>query len=378
MSLARIFISFILIQCSSLITAQLLSTDFENQPIGAAYTRPVWQSDGFSTGDWDNALATRTSIDTLFSVSGEKSLRIEYPEDQYGTSTSNGTGAQVELFLSPENEYYMSYFFRFSKNFSWGGSSEGGKLPGLTGRKRCGDDFFCDGTDGFSARFMWRRNGKGVLYLYHMDMPEKYGEDFDLRYPEGEIVYFEKGKWYHIAERVKMNSDGSTYDGIVQVWINGKEVLSLENIRFQSNNDMIDNFYMSTFHGGNNANWAPTDTCFMWYDDITISTSYDDVSYVECSNPDAAFFGENCNSAHISESGQIRQELLYPNPASVFVQLESEYDKIQIYNSAGKIMLTDINSRYISVETLPEGIYVMLLTKGAQQLSETQVFCVLR
>jgi len=271
----------ILLFGANVIHAQLNSTDFESQNVGTAYTRPIWQTDGFITGNWDNALSTRTMVDTLYSVSGKKSLRFEYPAGQFGPSTDSGTGAQVELYLPPKEEYFMSYFFRFSNDFSWGNTSEGGKLPGLTGRERCGTDFDCDGTDGFSARFMWRKNGKGVLYLYHMDKPGTYGEDFDLTYQNGDIVYFEKGKWYHIAERVKMNTSGSDYDGVVQVWINGEEVLFIDTIRFQSNGDMVDNFFLSSFHGGSNADWAPVNTCFMWYDDIKISTDYTDVMYTK-------------------------------------------------------------------------------------------------
>lgn len=269
--LKAVFLLLLVVVSSNCYT-QVFSTDFELLPHGTAYVRSVWEADGFNPNNWDNALASRSMIDSSMSVSGDKSLQITYPAGNFGNSLATGTGVQVELLLTPKVEYFMSYNLCFSDNFSWGTTSEGGKLPGITGRMRCGSDFICDGTDGFSARFMWRRNGRAVLYLYHADMPNAYGQDFTLHYPNGDTVFFEKGKWYTISERVQINTDADTKNGDVQVWINGVEVLNLDTLRFQTNGDLADCFYFSTFHGGNDATWAPTETCYMWYDDLLIDT----------------------------------------------------------------------------------------------------------
>ena len=34
----------------------------------------------------------------------------------------------------------------------------------------------------------------------------------------------------------------------------------------------VDKFYLSTFHGGSSAEWAPTHDCFIRYDNFTVST----------------------------------------------------------------------------------------------------------
>ena len=79
----------------------------------------------------------------------------------------------------------MSYYLKFSDNFSWGTTSYGGKLPGLAGGASCSGGQMCDGTNGWSARFMWRGGGKLILYLYDMLKTDKYGEDHQLYVPDG-------------------------------------------------------------------------------------------------------------------------------------------------------------------------------------------------
>lgn len=275
-----------------------ISTDFELHPVGTAYERLKWQADGFTTATWDEGLLFRTVVDNSTSVSGQKSLRITYPAGQFGTAN---TGCQVPLEFTPQNEMYMSYNLRFSENFTWGTTSYGGKLPGLAGGANCsGGDDCSSGTQGFTARFMWRTGGKIILYLYHMDKPGTYGEDIDLTWPSGDDVVFEKGKWYHIMERVKINTNGTTYDGEVQVWVNGQEVLLLTGLRFTSNGDKVDNLYISTFHGGSDATWAPVETCYTWLDDVKISTNPENVEYKSCIGPDLGPDASICGTSYVT------------------------------------------------------------------------------
>ena len=111
--------------------AQIInSTNFESQVTGTAYTRAIWQAEGFSPDTWDNGLLDRTSVDNSTSVSGTQSLRITYPVGQFGPGPN---GAQIPLLFTPKDEVYMSYNLRFSENFTWGTTSYGGKLPGLAG-----------------------------------------------------------------------------------------------------------------------------------------------------------------------------------------------------------------------------------------------------
>jgi hypothetical protein len=295
-----LFTFIVLILYSTSISAEVyFQMDFEKMPLDEPAVRSYWSEQGFYPDTWDQGLKERTLVDNDYSSSGTNSMKVCYPKDEFGT---DHTGCLLPLLFKEKKskEMYASYTFRFSENFSYGTTSFGGKLPGLSGGDNCSGGSSCDGTNGFSARFMWRDGGKIVLYLYHMDKPSTYGEDVDLVYPNGDIVYAKKGEWYHIAERVKINSDGNTYDGEVQVWVNGVEVLHKTGLRFTSNGDVVDNFYISTFHGGSNDDWCPTDTCHIWFDDITIGTTYDDVKFSDCGKPNLGPNRNLCSSNEVS------------------------------------------------------------------------------
>ena len=260
------------------------STTFDDLEAGTVCSRTIWANEGFSTTDWDDGLDKRSLITNEASISGEKSLRIMYPAHQFGP---DNTGVQVPLLFTPRNEAYMSYWIRFSDNFSFGTTSYGGKLPGLCGGNRCSGGATCDGTNGFSARFMWRVGGKIKLYLYDMDKTQSYGVDYPLKYSDSTEVTFERGKWYHLMERVKINTDGNTHDGEVEAWVNGQHVLLVTGLRFTSNGDKVDDVDFSTFHGGDDDTWCPTDTCYTYFDNLRIGTTAEDVAYLHCTKPDA-------------------------------------------------------------------------------------------
>ena len=274
----------------------LMRTSFENVPEGTPFTRDLWTDEGFQPASWDEGLASRTRTSAEHAAAGLQSLRVMYPKNEFGTAH---TGCQVPLLFESRNEAYMSYFLMFSDNFSWGTSSYGGKLPGLSGGDNCSGGAMCDGTNGWSARFMWRAGGKIMLYLYDMVKTDTYGENHQLYFPDGSPVVAVPGKWMHIAERVKANSTPDSKDGEVQVWVNGQEVLFLKGRQFTNNGEQVDKLYISTFHGGDDETWCPTDTCFTFFDDLCIGTEYDDVRFPDCRKPD---LGSDCTLCNASGS----------------------------------------------------------------------------
>lgn len=240
------------------------------------YTNDIFKEDGFEV-EWMENFDKTASIDSSQAYEGSKSLKVTYPKGTFGPHEGGG---QAKIKLVPRNEYYASYWLRFSENFSWGGKIHGGKLPGLSGGRMCSGGMNCDGTNGFSARYMWNQNGNAILYLYHMDKEHKFGNALQLRYQNGFKVMFPKGKWIKLTERIKLNTvtNGiANNDGEVQVWYNDQEVLLEKGLRFVSNEDNIDSFYFSTFHGGNTAEWTPQDTCWIWFDKLIISPNRKDV-----------------------------------------------------------------------------------------------------
>lgn len=272
----------------------LMRTSFENTPEGTPFTREWWSNDGFQPATWDEGLSTRTIISGDYAANGLQSFRVMYPKNEFGT---DNTGCQVPLLFDQRNEAYMSYYLMFSENFSWGTTSYGGKLPGLAGGANCSGGKMCDGTNGWSARFMWRAGGKIVLYLYDMVKTETYGENHQLYYPDGTPVVATPGQWLHIAERVKANSTPTSQDGEIQVWVNGQEVLYLTGRQFTNNGEQVDKLYISTFHGGDDNTWCPTDTCYTYFDDICIGTEYEDVRFPDCRKPNLGADRSLCNTA---------------------------------------------------------------------------------
>src|SRR5690606_29888578 len=122
-------------------------TGFESFADESVFTKASWESEGF-TVPWVNGFnQNRAYVDNVYAHTGTKSLRIHFPSGEYGPANS---GAQAPLMVPPASEYYVSYWLRFSDNFSWGTTSEGGKLPGLAGGGRCSGCASCSGTNGFS------------------------------------------------------------------------------------------------------------------------------------------------------------------------------------------------------------------------------------
>jgi endoglucanase len=256
--------AFLLLCWPCLSTAQY-TIDFERRASNGEFTEADWQvyaplGAGFVGG------ADRSMIDDRVAHTGQHSLRVSFPRGSVGPSEG---GYQAAMRLEPTDEYTLSYWLRFDPAFSWGGARQGGKLPGLAQGGLCSGGDVCDGGNGFTARYMWRKDGAAVLYLYHMDKPGKWGEDFPLETPAGKPYFFPRGEWINLVQRVKINSPGNA-DGEVQVWVNGREALRLDGLRFVTDGSRIDTFYVSTFHGGNTADWGPAHDSHLWIDDIRI------------------------------------------------------------------------------------------------------------
>lgn len=241
--------------------------DFELPASPGSFEKADWEAYGL-TGFGHLTAPERASLDTQVSHGGNQSLKIYFPESSVGPSQG---GHQAAILLEPEEQYYLSYWLRFDKNFSWGNSDHGGKLPGLAQGKLCSGGTSCDGSNGFTVRYMWRKDGAAVLYLYHMDKPHKWGEDFPL-VPSGHgPFFFEPEEWVNLVQRVKVNT-GEDANGEVQIWVNGVEALNLDGLRFVTGGRKIDTFYVSTFHGGNTPGWGPLNDSYLWIDDIKISS----------------------------------------------------------------------------------------------------------
>jgi hypothetical protein len=204
---------------------------------------------------------------------GGKSLRVKYPKGGVGPAE---TGGQFPIVFRNLNdiqeglyqELYLRYYVKFEEGFDF---NRGGKLPGLMGG---GDSWGRsggnqpDGTNGWTLRFMWRNQGKLVIYAYVPKSGngkwgnDKWGQDISCDFKA------EQGKWHCIEQYVNVGTPGND-NGILKVWIDGKERLNIDDMRFWN----IENEYgpvggicFSTFHGGNTADWAPRSDSYAQFD----------------------------------------------------------------------------------------------------------------
>ena len=237
-----------------------IKMSFENEKPGTYTDHNINKS--WPNVQWSNVYH-RIKVTKRPSEAQSQCIRVYYPEGSVGPSEG---GAQFLVNLPARNEYFLSYQIRFGKNFDF---RKGGKLPGLTsgGSKYTGGKVPVEG-DGWSARYMWKNNGELIIYFYYVDMPGQYGENLSLNFSA------EKEKWYKLTQRIKINDPGKT-NGILEVWIDDKKVLSRNNIRFRiGEKGKIDSFYFSTFHGGNNKSWAPLNDSYLFFDQFYISEEY--------------------------------------------------------------------------------------------------------
>jgi hypothetical protein len=197
---------------------------------------------------------------------GRKWLRVNFAKGQIGPEKG---GAGWRWPIDRRESAELTYTLRFSQDFDW---VKGGKLPGLCGGpENVSGGRRSDGSNGFSARLMWRRDGRGEAYVYHKNQEGDYGDSFDFpddfRFPTDQPVT--------VRMRVTMNTP-STRDGNLRVWIRlegESERLMVErsDLEWRSASTFgVDGFYFETFHGGGDRSWAPTKPCWVEFSGMKI------------------------------------------------------------------------------------------------------------
>ncbi|OWV09196.1 alginate lyase [Fibrobacter sp. UWB5] len=205
-------------------------------------------------------------------------LQLKYPKGCVGPN-DNDTPACAAQIIQPlvktADTMWSAYDIFFEDGFEF---QLGGKLPGLCGGKCYTGNAMPETGDGWSARIMWRKDGNAVQLIYFMGQESVYGDDFKWNL-NGTIPQkvFTTGTWHRIVNKVSMNTIASPgngdKNGRVQTWLDGELVLDVDTLRLRDYDTVkVDKFYLSTFHGGSSAEWAPTHDCFIRYDNFTVST----------------------------------------------------------------------------------------------------------
>ena len=165
----------------------------------------------------------------------------------------------------------LKFGVRFGDGFDW---VKGGKLPGMCGATCPTGGEKATGTNGFSARHMWRSGNKlcqGATltsYVYHTQKLKRTGDQLAFESPAlGGCLKLRAGKWYTIWSLVRMNTADATgrnykADGVLQTWVEGPGfpatlVVDRADMVWRHRNDVrIDTFYLSNFFGGGSDEWC--------------------------------------------------------------------------------------------------------------------------
>ena len=193
-------------------------------------------------------------------------LHVAFAAGEIGPQ-KNGAGWRYPFGKQEAAE--LSYTVRFSRDFDW---VKGGKLPGLSGGpENVSGGRPANGTNGFSARLMWRRDGRGEAYVYHRNQKGSYGDSFpfpgDFRFSTNAPI--------RVRERVTMNTVGER-NGTLRVWIaSGNQperlVVARNDMEWRSVESFgVDSIYFETFHGGSDPTWAPTRECWAEFGEFAV------------------------------------------------------------------------------------------------------------
>ena len=256
--------------------------NFENREVGVYGNVEAKEDFKRNTTDksWWYAMDKNGGQNSKIVYDGEEHgnvLQLKYPKGCVGPS-DNDTPACAAQIIQPlertADTMWNAYDIFFEDGFEF---QLGGKLPGLCGGKCYTGNAMPETGDGWSARIMWRKGGNAVQLIYFMGQHSEYGDDFkwDLggKIPQKQ---FTTGKWHRIVNKVSMNTvktpGKGEKDGRVQAWLDGELVLDVDTLRLRDYDTLhVDKFYLSTFHGGSSAEWAPTHDNFIRFDNFTVS-----------------------------------------------------------------------------------------------------------
>ncbi len=189
---------------------------------------------------------------------GKMHIRVRYPKGSINPSNKNAPRGGAGFYFNAGFENFkrdaacLRYRVRIPTDFSFG---RGGKLPGLYGGKPPSGCKKGAELEGFSTRYMWRREGKGTLYAYLPGKQEKCGK----------LIGY--GKWsfapghdYVLEQEILLNSVNSA-DGVIRVWVNGKLMIDEDNAIFRQGisdykNIKIKGVMFNSFFGGKDPTWA--------------------------------------------------------------------------------------------------------------------------
>lgn len=227
----------------------------------------------FERGSEDATLVdflARTPLATLVPGAGRgggAGLRVRYVGSEQG---SERVLARIAL-PGAYRAATLNYVVRFAPDFQF---VKSGKLHGLGPDKPIAGGREMQ-PDGWSARITWGGDSPKI-YVYRQDKSSDYGVG-----PKAEDFHFARERWYDLALYVQVNEPATEANGVVELYADGKLLVSDSGIRFRAVDGpetLIRNFLFNTFHGGHAPENAPRDTDGKL---ITVHAFFDDFAVFE-------------------------------------------------------------------------------------------------
>ena len=241
----------------------IFTADFEHTKPGI-YTEEQLTQD-WNSPEWSDGIEERR-VSVVKTDSGTKALAVTYPATTYGPE-KNGAVWKLK-FDASYSAVEVRFDVMFEKGFHF---VRGGKLPGLFGGEGNTGGNKPTGHDGFSARMMWREDGRAVQYLYYPDQPTRYGHQIPwIDQATEQPIKFIPGQWHTVVHQVCINTPGKR-DGTLQAFFDNQPVLRMDSIRFRDTDAFaIYGFLLSTFFGGGDASWETTAQETIYFDNFQI------------------------------------------------------------------------------------------------------------
>lgn len=148
----------------------------------------------------------------------------------------------------------LSYRVRFPTGFDF---VRGGKLPGLYGGAGNSGGTIPNGTDGFSFRLMWGKDGTGEVYAY---LPSSVTWGTGLFRGKFRFV---PGRWHQITQELRLNTPGKS-NGVLRLWFDGVLVGTQTDLLIRTVESLkINGLFFDFFFGGSDDSWAPPSNTFV-------------------------------------------------------------------------------------------------------------------
>ena len=79
------------------------------------------------------------------------------------------------------------------------------------------------------------------------------------------------------------------------------------------------------------------------------------------------FAKADSNAFITGTSNEIQSIKIYPNPATTQLQVDGQFDKLEVLDMRGRPLDVKIEGDVVNVATLPKGIYLVLISVGDQR-----------